>query len=310
MNKTKKRCIFCGEAGGSREDAFPIWLSKATGFKGSPSIPFVYNEENEFEVKGSWRDSGKLITKSICHSCNTGWMSQLEGKISPLLKPLVGPNATRPSAADLYELGQLPDFQKWILKTALTLDQQVPTGKERKLPLEAPSWVYEDALPPSIHGYLSWIEEPNFVYLTMGGQPGIHQNALLPAIGHEESFSSVFQFNHLSIRLSNLPGAEWITPEVMAMTLEDYREPIHFGTESVPPECTESPTHENIEHFFLAGCHWIPETCDESLLSDILTELPPEIAQTYRLQNFGQPSDSIQSLPKLEGFGKKVPKTN
>jgi hypothetical protein len=58
-------------------------------------------------------------TRAVCHDCNTGWMSQLESKVKPILTPII--------LGRDYVLS--PDDQTlvaaWCLKTSAMLDRSI-----------------------------------------------------------------------------------------------------------------------------------------------------------------------------------------
>jgi hypothetical protein len=91
-------CIFCGETGATvkitREHTFSDWINEVL-------TPDIVGPDMTFErsilhgpqagTMNSWRvtqvASHKL--RSVCQSCNSGWMSDLEGQVRPLIEPMI-----------------------------------------------------------------------------------------------------------------------------------------------------------------------------------------------------------------------------
>jgi len=95
-----RECIFCGERAGSGEHVFPDWLNAVFGQldwdQPDPGLPpswsrGVQDFRSGFAHHHEWSASqiATLRNKKICHSCNTGWMSNLEGASAPLLTPMI-----------------------------------------------------------------------------------------------------------------------------------------------------------------------------------------------------------------------------
>lgn len=110
-------CFFCGRDDKlTREHVFPRWLRKPL------------RDERRFEI-GMWLRSSLPIEKGptiqrrrtdailrrVCESCNSGWMSDLENDVRPLLTPLIAGETIVVSGADRELL------LRWALKTAAVL---------------------------------------------------------------------------------------------------------------------------------------------------------------------------------------------
>ena len=117
-HRSDKICVFCGAAGPgivTREHVLPDWLNKHV------VIPSELGLE-------SWRENGQLIeTKErrgklfarnpwiACERCNNGWMSRLEERAIPLLKPMFDDRAIAFGFWDQATLAA------WAVKTCLAL---------------------------------------------------------------------------------------------------------------------------------------------------------------------------------------------
>lgn len=107
----KQSCVFCGQRAGSREHLYPRWMSRALRRDGGAKR---FSMRGTF---GAWSSSEiNLVTRRVCHDCNTGWMAQLEGDTRPILEPLLLDSSER--------IISVPDqavLARWAYKTGLVL---------------------------------------------------------------------------------------------------------------------------------------------------------------------------------------------
>lgn len=121
-----RRCIFCDSKSGSREHILPDWLNRV--FEGLP--PPVDPDEQPRTARGvvdfqtgthfqrSWgaTEIASHVTRLVCHDCNTGWMSRLEGRSAPLLTPMIEGHPTTLSQDEQLIVAT------WATKTAMVLE--------------------------------------------------------------------------------------------------------------------------------------------------------------------------------------------
>ena len=73
-----------------------------------------------------------VVVKNVCGSCNHGWMSQLEGRIKPIMAPMIR------GARVTLNTEQQVDLATWASKTVAALEYHEPTSvvtrpKDREL---------------------------------------------------------------------------------------------------------------------------------------------------------------------------------
>jgi hypothetical protein len=106
-------CIFCGTTGTmTAEHVLPNWLSKI----GLTEDPRVSSASSWLNRSPQFRGTGKpfqIKIKSVCTTCNSGWMNDLEEVARPVLTPII-----LGSHAFISEKDQ-PKLALWALKTAL-----------------------------------------------------------------------------------------------------------------------------------------------------------------------------------------------
>lgn len=139
------RCVFCGWEGKlTKEHVWPRWLQDvfppASGIVGHTSIAG--------EDSRRWGAVPfEQTVKDVCHSCNTGWMNNLEIAAQPLLKPMF-----KGHGKALHERGQAT-LATWGLKTIMMCALTQPSSPiiphehytalyERRCEREPPSSVY------------------------------------------------------------------------------------------------------------------------------------------------------------------------
>jgi hypothetical protein len=143
---TARTCIFCGSAAGSREHVFPEWLNDVFGYDAKESGPATWRMSNagvqvrEFQKP----DVATLVTRRICHGCNTGWMAKLEDRARPILMPMIERRTlTSVSGADAILAAT------WGVKTAMTLATAAATEVDHWFPAGDCAIVCSQDRPPS-----------------------------------------------------------------------------------------------------------------------------------------------------------------
>lgn len=109
----RKLCLFCDKPsdGKRKEDVLPVWIQKK--MKGKQRL-VVTGHSGDRPVK---QQALEPTVKSgcVCYACNSGWMSELEGKTRKILGPLMeGINL-------MLDEGDKHLIAIWAVKTAMTL---------------------------------------------------------------------------------------------------------------------------------------------------------------------------------------------
>jgi hypothetical protein len=116
------RCLFCEvNPGTSHEHTWPDWMirywdwiAKKRGQR--PKLGHVVREgENILRTF-----EGKYTTSGFCTPCNTGWMSDMENTVKPVLLPMME-GRTTPLAQDAQRV-----LAKWALLKSLVFAQATP----------------------------------------------------------------------------------------------------------------------------------------------------------------------------------------
>jgi len=110
-------CFFCArDAKLTREHVIPRWLRKPLGDTPRWEMDMWYRTELEMEKSPPlWRRRTDQILRRVCGDCNSGWMSNLEVEVRPLLEPLIAGEVLVVSSSDQDLL------RRWALKTAAVL---------------------------------------------------------------------------------------------------------------------------------------------------------------------------------------------
>jgi hypothetical protein len=110
---SRARCAFCGAPEVSGEHAFPLWVSRL--FRERSGAPFTLNNTGGRSKRGLQRIP--VVARSVCRSCNQGWMSEMEQRARPLLTPcILGESA-------IWGTSHQEKVATWAFKTALMLDR-------------------------------------------------------------------------------------------------------------------------------------------------------------------------------------------
>lgn len=111
------QCLFCDSKSGSHEHLWPAWIHARVKIKTPIRIQI-----GSKDVQVS--NDPEITVKTVCGTCNNGWMSALEEKCIPLIGALVQ-NLSTPLDDSQQEL-----LTTWALKTAMVTDS---TNKQREL---------------------------------------------------------------------------------------------------------------------------------------------------------------------------------
>ena len=122
-----RTCAFCGGEANSREDAWPVWLVDFIHQGRKSRIGVIFGPDVPEIIWG-----GQYIkVKRVCKvHCNNGWMSTLEDKTRPFLKPMIQDVAAQP-----LDLSAQAFLAQWSVKTVMALELARP-GRD---------WFYTDA---------------------------------------------------------------------------------------------------------------------------------------------------------------------
>src|SRR5664280_978873 len=107
-------CVFCGASGKmTAEHVLPNWLANL----GLTSQPIDGGTGSGWLNRSpQFRESGKPFqtkVKTVCATCNNGWMSELEQVANRILTPIIQGEDTAVSKEDQ------PVLAMWALKTTL-----------------------------------------------------------------------------------------------------------------------------------------------------------------------------------------------
>jgi hypothetical protein len=115
-----RTCLFCqrsGHAKITKEHVWPQWVAALMPGE-SKTVPNTLRSTEVESVK-NWKGGGYgLQVNDVCAHCNSGWMSDLENAIRPVLGPLIeGSTDARPITLSDQAL-----ITRWALKLAIMTD--------------------------------------------------------------------------------------------------------------------------------------------------------------------------------------------
>ncbi len=106
----RKQCLFCENYVNSKEDIFPLWLLEIVGNRQD-----MHKAVSDLPIKIQ-KGSSVLRIRTVCETCNNGWMSKLEQDTIPVLRPLLVDLSVRLSPEQQSLLAS------WAMKTGVVLD--------------------------------------------------------------------------------------------------------------------------------------------------------------------------------------------
>lgn len=142
MSKDSKKCVFCGNSAGSAEHVFPDWLSRDFGGRDSR----VEIEKEGEPVRSFASKIFQHTVKSVCRSCNNGWMSHVEGSVSSYL----GEMALGKKMPYKLDARKQRDIAIWSQKTFLVAQSLYPQEQRIVTPcMYEQFYAGKDVLPRS-----------------------------------------------------------------------------------------------------------------------------------------------------------------
>lgn len=132
----KRSCIFCGNGNLTKEHLLPKWMQNyfsSTG--GNHVITRADGSKYEYKEKTFGRTA-----RIVCESCNSGWMSSLEGEIESLLGPIISNKApTIMVGLSAYEKSMIAH---WVAKT-MTVLEYAGNASRNNIPKSVPETLYQ-----------------------------------------------------------------------------------------------------------------------------------------------------------------------
>lgn len=131
----KRICIFCGGSRLTKEHLLPKWMQNYFNSSGGKHvIGRADGSTYEYEEKTFGRTA-----RIVCESCNSGWMSSLEGEIESLLGPIISNKApTIMIGLTAYERSMIAH---WVAKT-MTVLEYAGNASKNNIPKSVPETLY------------------------------------------------------------------------------------------------------------------------------------------------------------------------
>lgn len=144
-----QRCIFCGGPGPlTREHVIALWIAKTL----DDMEPGTTEWQAHYYAGGlverdrqhpAAKSGPTIIVRTVCASCNGGWMAQVEDRAKASLEPMIRGQATTLSPQQQLEVAA------WAAKTVAALEYHEPTAvittpDDRRL-------IRREMRPPSHH---------------------------------------------------------------------------------------------------------------------------------------------------------------
>ncbi len=182
-------CLFCDNTADTVEHLWPDWLNDV--LPNYADTTYTHRTVNGVRQWGSKR-AANLTVKVVCESCNTGWMSDLEGEAKLLLTE---PIRARKIALDKP---QQRTIAKWAVKTAIIGEQMAPA--DAVIPRDVCRSLREsETLPQGLHVFTAATDA------TWPGDTIYHDHQLGPegaaADAASNGYVATFAIRHLALQV-------------------------------------------------------------------------------------------------------------
>jgi hypothetical protein len=184
-------------------------------------------------------------TRQVCATCNSGWMSNLEGWAKGKIGKAVAPGFALGSMPQLALLdGEMDSMIRWLLKTAIIFELASPRGNIQAVNPELFPVAAGNAAITDFHAWAGYVPDPNFLVHLTRGFATWNGGKRAPYQIHSASVDFALQLNHLAIRLIRCPQA---TPGVkLAHVITDGKTVIRSVPFTLP-----TPAKFELPHTYL-----------------------------------------------------------
>ena len=112
-----RKCIFNLKPAGSGEHLFPDWMNRTFPVDLEVEQPklarHIANADGVATNSWTANEIASTTTNMVCHDCNTGWMSFLEGRAKPVLEPMMLGHEKSLDTSEQFLIAT------WAVKTAI-----------------------------------------------------------------------------------------------------------------------------------------------------------------------------------------------
>jgi hypothetical protein len=148
MSKPRKRCIFCGGSGMSKEHIWGDWLKhhvKANLPKHSLGTLIVNppGTPNVSSVGSRTGDPLRSKVRVVCETCNNTWLSAIQNRVKPLLIPMIGGQPC------VLSHDKQQTLATWITMATMTSEFMLHEKTQISVSQADREWLWEKYTPPS-----------------------------------------------------------------------------------------------------------------------------------------------------------------
>lgn len=191
-----RECKFCGAIGNdSKEHVFAVRLQEYLKISGKELYMQVGDKIERQLIFGNHKIRG------VCKACNTGWMSDLESAVWPILIPMIEDKPLGLLATD-----QVENLILWIFKTALTMNA---SAIKRIVPDEHYRKVYNRTIPAGVCIAIARLNEAVEIPTWIQDQNWIGANAYFSLENIEKQLSQTYRIvlgiGHFAFRIHYFP---------------------------------------------------------------------------------------------------------
>jgi hypothetical protein len=111
-------CLFCSGRANSKEDIFSVWMTREFTEVEGGFMPVTRTvSQQPPRTWENWTIAFSKI-KAVCRECNSGWMSELEVQVRPLLSQMVRGQEIQLSESDQLDIATWATLKAYVFDSA------------------------------------------------------------------------------------------------------------------------------------------------------------------------------------------------
>ena len=123
----------CGREADSKEHGFSAWLNSTIRLDPTEQAQIVIRQRGRPELAWLANQIAAEKYRVVCTQCNTGWMSELEGCVVPILRPMIREESQTLNMEQQLLVATWATMKAYVFEEAADPELRVSTTEDRAL---------------------------------------------------------------------------------------------------------------------------------------------------------------------------------